>query len=141
MLTRTATRQANQVFATLIQSVKNCPESILGLHAVDLHASVGCLAMHIGSSLEGAFDNPQFREKWSSPVSSKEQCLAYLADCRDLLMLDFIANNDLATPDAQPEYFVSKLDRVMKLLRHVAHHTGEMDRFLRDNGVQVGRFV
>lgn len=142
MITKTVRRQASQVFATLIESVKKCPESDFGLEgAGDSHESIGRIAMHIGGSIENAFTTASFKEKWNTPVHGQAECIAYLESCRDDLMVPFIEADDLASPDEQPEYFVSRLDRVMKLLRHVAHHTGEMGCLLRAMGIDEGRFI
>jgi len=97
--------------------------------------------MHIGDSIENAFMTASFREKWNTPVHGRAECILYLESCRDDLMVPFIETSDLASPDQQPEYFVSKLDRVMKILRHVAHHTGETGCLLRAMGIDEGKFI
>ncbi len=97
--------------------------------------------MHIGASIENAFMTPAFREAWRTPVAGRTECIAYLESCRDDLVIPFIESSDLGSPDEQPQYFVSKLDRVMKILRHVAHHTGEIGCLLRAMGIDGGKFI
>lgn len=141
MIVDTLKRQTKQIFVTLLASIEKCPEGNLGLNATTLHDSIGKIAMHIGGSIEGTFMTAAFREKWDTPVQTKQECIAYLESCRDDLLLPFIQNEDLATTDAQPEYFISKLDRVMKILRHIAHHSGEIGCHLRQMGFDEANFI
>ena len=141
MLKETLHRQTRQVFKCLLQGLEHTPDAEFALPANDQHASVGSMAMHIGSSIENAFGTDAFSARWSTPVASRSQCIAYLESCRDDLLKAFIESNDLLTPDPQPEYFVSRLDRVLKILRHVAHHTGEINTRLRMLDIPRGRFV
>ena len=78
MVTKTVTRQASQVFATLIESVNKCPDSVFGLDARDSHESIRKIAMHIGGSLENAFMTASFREgcmKYASTRASGVHCV------------------------------------------------------------------
>jgi hypothetical protein len=141
MIVKTIERQANQVFRTLLGSVELCPDDDFSLNSDTQHGSVGRIAMHVGSSIESAFLTEEFRSKWNAPVASKEECVKYLASCRDDLLLPFVRTEALLEADAQPKYFVSKLDRVMKILRHIAHHTGEIGCLLRSKGLEGARFI
>ena len=141
MLRKTLHRQTRQIFKGLIQGLENAPDTEFALPARDQHASVGAMAMHIGGSIENAFATQAFQARWNTPVSSKRECIAFLESCRDALLARFIDDNDLLDPDPHPEYFVSKLDRVLKLLRHAAHHTGEINARLRALNIPRGSFV
>lgn len=140
MLTQTMVRQATQVFSTLIEAVTNCPERQFPA-AGDWYTSIAGIAMHSAGSVEDTFQDNEFQAKWSTPVSSKSECIAYIESCRDDLLLPYIQSQDLLQQDAQPEYFISKLDRVMKILRHIAQHTGEINRLLRQADLPRGRFI
>ena len=141
MLNKTIHRQTDQVFRCLLEGLEHAPEAEFQLPSDDQHAAIGSMAMHIGGSIEHSLATPEFSAKWSKPVSNKSQCIAYVEDCKDELLKRFIDENDLLSADDQPEFFKSKLDRVLKLLRHVAHHTGEIDTRLRVLGVPCGPFV
>lgn len=141
MIPQTLARQVSQVFGTLIESVKRCPDPAFGLTAGELHDSIGRIAMHVGDSIENTFMTDGFREKWRHPVKGRMECIEYLESCRDDLLMPFIEGSDLGSSDEQPEYFISKLDRVMKILRHIAHHTGEIGCLLREMGIQEAPFI
>ncbi len=141
MITKTLMRQTKQIFGTLLKSLALCPGEDFGLDARGAHDSIGRIAAHIGSSIEGAFLTDEFRSRWNSPVSTRDECIEYLASCRDDLLIPFIASEKMEEADPEPAYFVSKLDRVMKILRHVAHHTGEISSLLRVKGMEGASFV
>lgn len=141
MLSKTIHRQTNQIFKCLLRGLEHAPESEFQLPSDDQHASVGSMAMHIGGSIENDLGTAEFYARWREPVSTKSKCIAYLQSCRDDLFKRFIDENDLLTADEQPEFFASKLDRVLKLLRHVAHHTGEINARLRECNIPRGPFV
>ncbi len=141
MIAETLDRQTKQVFKTLLESIELCPRDDFRLDADSLHESIGRIAMHIGGSIENTFLTDAFRAKWNSPVASQDECVRYIASCRDDLILPFVQKEDLAGPDEQPEYFISKMDRVMKILRHIAHHTGEIVGVLRAKGISGVSFI
>ena len=140
MLTQTLVRQTTQVFSTFIEAVNNCPEDQFPF-SDDWYTSIAGIAMHSAVSVKDTFQNDEFQAKWSATVFSKSECIAYIKSCRDGLMLPFIKSQDLLQRDPQPEYFISKLDRVMKILRHIAQHTGEINRLLRQDDLPRGRFI
>jgi hypothetical protein len=137
VLRRTVVRQAQQVYNALRKSLENCPETDMAF----ADGGLGKLAMHALGSVEACFATPQFQQKWSKPVGTKQELLAYLDDTRQMLLLPFIENQDLLAADAQPQYFISKLDRALKILRHLAHHTGEINAALKAKGIETGPFV
>ncbi|MDA3960770.1 MAG: hypothetical protein PF961_08265 [Planctomycetota bacterium] len=141
MLKKTINRQVNQIFKTLLTALHNAPDSEFHYPVEDFHACVGGMAMHIAGSIEGAFATEAWYAKWSTPVSSKPACIACLEACKDDLLKPFIENAELLTADEQPEYFISKLDRVLKILRHVCHHTGELNTRLNAIAALPGSFV
>lgn len=141
MLRKTIARQCEQVFECLLGSLQNCPEASFGLHETGETKSIGRIAMHIGASIENAFMTPEFRQRWNTPVSSKNECIDYLRSCKVDLIQKYVESNELLEPDPEPQYFISKLDRAMKMLRHVSHHTGEIAGALDRLGLQAGKFV
>ena len=141
MIRQTVTRQANQVFSTFLQAVEHCPEEEFQLGAEHWQTSIGDVAMHAAGSVEHAFHTAAFQAKWTEPVSSKAECIAYIASCQEDLLLPYIQSESLSHPDPHPEYFVSRLDRVMKTLRHLAHHTGEINLLLSQAGHPTARYM
>jgi hypothetical protein len=137
MLRRTLKRQAQQVLKTLRVSLANCPENAITFEP----GGLGELAMHALGSVEEHFAADGLGAKWSSPVQSKEELLAYLDDARDMLLVPFVEEADLLDEDVEPQFFISKLDRVMKTTRHLAHHTGEIARILKSKGIEPGPFI
>jgi len=140
MLTKTLVLQITQVFSTFIEAITNCPKDQFPVSGA-WYTSIAGIAMHSAGSVKDTFQDNEFQAKWSTPVSSRSECIAYIESCRDDLMLPYIESQDLLQRDAQPEYFISKLDRVMKILRHIAQHTGEINRLLRQADLPRGRFI
>ena len=137
MLAKTLHRQAQQIFKTLRISLENCPENEMSFEP----GGLGALAMHALGSVEHHFATDEFKAKWDWPVVSKEELLSYLADAREMLLLPYIQTQDLLSDDEWPQFFICKLDRVLKITRHLAHHTGEINAALKANGHDVGPFI
>ena len=137
MLAKTLCRQVQQIFKTLRVGLENCPENEMSFEP----GGLGALAIHALSSVECHFATDEFKAKWDSPVASKQAILRYLNDAREMLLLPYIQTQPLLSDDEWPQYFICKLDRVLKITRHLAHHTGEINAALKSNGHDVGPFV
>lgn len=141
MLKQTLKRQTNQAFRTLTQALTNAPDSEFAFPTDDWAASIGGIAMHIASSIDSTFPSDKLFEKWNRPVSCKQECIDYINDCKAQVMIPYIESTDLLDTDSQPEYFISKLDRLLKIIRHIAQHTGTINNRLKAMGLQPGNFI
>lgn len=141
MLKETLVRQINQIFRTLKQSLMNAPKTEFDLPTKKWDASIGGIAMHIASSIDSTFPSEELAKKWPSPVSSKEDCIQYLLDCKTRVMIPYIEKEELLEADEAKMYFISRLDRVLKITRHISQHTGEIIRMLKSMGLEGGNFM
>ena len=139
MLQKTLLRQTNQIFKTLLDALENSPEEEFVRSGE--HVSIGKIAMHIAGSIDSTFPSDRLLEKWQTPVSNKSECMQYIRDCKVLVMEPYIQDTELLAADEYPQFFISKLDRVLKIARHIAQHTGEINVRLSALGCEKGRFI
>lgn len=141
MLNKTLLRQSNQAFKTLLDALSNAPEGEFDSSSGSYEHSIGKVAMHIAGSIDSTFPPGTLFDKWNAPVSNKEECIAYIHDCKTIVLDPYIESTGLLVEDEAPQFFVSKLDRVMKIMRHIAQHTGEINSRLSTLGLKKGRFI
>ncbi len=143
-------RIAAQSFATLRQSIQNCPDAVWRDGLTD-YLTPCRLAFHSLQAMEAAlwpspdeYDWDMHGINWGgTPVGEMwgaERTLEYLDDVLARLV-EFVDTHDMSAPDSQPMYFINTADRPMKVLRHLAHHTGELHAVLKVKGVPVGKFI
>jgi len=146
MIKKTLTRQANQAIKSLIASIRNCPDDLLFRTLPDTQRTLAGVAAHaIRPIVEtlGTEDDSRLAESgWPLRGTFTK---ANLVDCATHIMKvtipNYLERNDMTEADEMPQYFVSKLDRVMKVLRNLAHHTGEIAWVLRQNNIERGPFM
>ena len=138
----TLIRQSNQIFATLEASVGHCPEETLWVEKEGNMGSIGMIAIHaIEPMIQMLSSDDVERADQLRHDKDKSELLQAMGWLREEIVPAYITSGDLAEPDEFPQYFISRLDRLMKFMRHVAQHTGEINQQLRDLGIPRGKFI
>ena len=141
-ISETLIRQTNQLFATLEGSIEHCPEEHLWVEKEGNLGSVGGITIHaISPMIEMLESGDVDRPRRLLEARSKSDLLETLRWLREEVLPDYVRSGDLSEPDELPQFFISRLDRLMKFMRHVAQHTGEINQQLRDLGVPRGKFI
>lgn len=146
LISKTILRQAEQVMQTFTGSLHHCPDKLFFMTLPETEHSIVDIAIHALTPLVrdlGAGNDPEIiANGWPH---SEEMTRQKLTACANYLISAtipaYLAQNNLADEDEAPQFFVSKLDRVMKSLRHLAQHTGEINWILRQHDIQRGSFL
>ena len=146
MIKTTLARQANQTINALIASIRTCPDGLLFGILPETGRTLADRAAHAIEPIVhelGAEDDSRLTENaWPlRGTFTKDNLIDCAAHIAQVTIPEYLAHNDMDEADGMPQFFVSKLDRVMKVLRHLAHHTGELNWILRQNNVEPGPFI
>jgi len=146
MIKKTVTRQANQTMKSLISSIRNCPDDLLFTKLPETQRTLASIAAHaiepIVDALGAEGDAHLIANGWPlRGTFTKAELVNCATHIMQVTIPEYIKHNEMDEADDMPQYFVSKLDRVMKVLRNLAHHTGEVNWVLRRNNVEPGPFI
>jgi uncharacterized damage-inducible protein DinB len=148
MLQKTMTKQTRQAFKTLRAAIQNCPDE-LWRAGEGSYLVVARLAFHILEAIDYHLDVAPDEYEWgkygldwegsdAADLWDRAETLTYL-DAMQAKALAFVEEPaGLLSNDAAPRWFLSRLDHLCYVLRHMAQHTGEINALLRLADATVG---
>jgi uncharacterized damage-inducible protein DinB len=148
MLNETMTKQARQAFNTLRTAIQNCPDD-LWREGSGSYLVIARLAFHALEAIDYHLDaNPKEYEwgkyglDWegsdAAQLWDRSRTLQYLEEmlAKALAFVDDPAG--LLSEDVVTQHFISRMDHLCYVLRHLTQHTGEINALLRQGDAQVG---
>ncbi len=131
---------------TFLRTINNCPDDVFCETLEHDERTLQDLVIHsvqpIIDALGFAADPFLVEQGW--PLTERFTKKLFI-DCSvhltKVLLPDYLSKNEMVDQDDEPQYFISKLDRVMKVVRHLVHHTGEIDRIFRQKNIEREVFV
>jgi hypothetical protein len=148
MLNETMTKQTRQAFTTLRTAIQHCPDA-LWREGSGSYLVIARLAFHALEAIDYHLDAHPDQYEWgkygldwegsdAAQLWARSRTLDYLEAMlsKTLAFVDHPAG--LLSEDVAPHYFVSRLDHLCYVLRHLAQHTGEINALLRQSNTRVG---
>jgi uncharacterized damage-inducible protein DinB len=82
----------------------------------------------------------EYEEEYPSRRFERAELLRYVENCRAKIRTELTADDEasLAAPSGFPWLPFTRLELHLYNLRHLAHHTGQLQAFLRRAGVETG---
>ena len=151
MLSETMAKQIRHTFHTLRTAIEGCPDDLWRGDAGP-YLVVARLAFHALQAIDYHLDPAPDQFDWEAQeldwegsdvraMWDRERTLRYLDEMRAKTMAFCADDAGLLAPDAQPRFFLSRLDHLCYALRHLVQHTGEINALLRQAGAPVGRWL
>lgn len=151
MLNETMTKQTHQAFNTLRTAIENCPDG-LWREGSGSYLVIARLAFHALEAIDYHLDDHPDQYEWgkygldwegsdAANLWDRTRTLAYLDEMLAKARAFVDAPAGLLSEDLTPRYFLSRLDHLCYVLRHLAQHTGEINALLRQANAPVGNWL
>jgi hypothetical protein len=144
-------KQTRQAFKTLQTAIERCPDT-RWREGSGNYLVIARLAFHALEAVDYHLDPHPERYEWgkygidwegssAAQLWGRRRTLDYLEEML-LKALAFVDDpSGLLSEDGAPQHFVSRLDHLCYVLRHLAQHTGEINCLLRQGDAPVGNWL